>query len=84
MTRLAASDVRDHFSDTLNRVAYRHERIVLARHGKQLCAMIPMEDLELLQYLEDRHDIEAARRALAESKGRRIPYAKARKELGLA
>jgi hypothetical protein len=33
---------------------------------------------------EDRQDIEAARRALAESKGRRIPYAKVRKKLGLA
>jgi hypothetical protein len=36
------------------------------------------------QRQEDQHDVAAARRALAKRKGRRIPYAKARKALGLA
>ena len=40
MIRLTASKARDHFADTLNRVAYRGERIVLYRRGKELAAMV--------------------------------------------
>lgn len=70
MTRLHASKVRDDFSDTLNRVAYRRERIVLMRRGKAVVAIVPVEDLGLLEDLEDRMDLDEARAALAESKKR--------------
>ena len=45
--------------------------------GKDLAAIVPMEDLELLQKLEDRLDLEAARAALkeAEQEGT-IPWGK--------
>ena len=66
MTRLRASTVREEFSETLNRVAYKGERIVLERHGKDVAALVPLEDLELLEELEDRMDLEAARKALTE------------------
>ncbi len=81
MTRLAASKIREQFADTLNRVAYGKERIVLRRRGKDLAAVVPIEDLVFLEKLEDRLDLEAARKALKE-KGR-IPYEKIRHELGL-
>jgi prevent-host-death family protein len=67
MTRLTTSDARRDFSDAVNRVSYGHERIVLHRHGKDVAAMVPMEDLELLRALEDRIDLDAARRALKEA-----------------
>jgi len=82
MTRLTASKARANFADTINRVAYRGERIVLYRRGKGLVAVVPLSDLAALEKLEDRLDIEAAKRALAES-DERIPYDKARRELGL-
>jgi prevent-host-death family protein len=82
MTRLATSKAREMFSDILNRVAYAGERIVLQRRGKDLAAIIPLGDLNYLEELEDRLDVEAARTALDESK-ERIPYDKVRKELGL-
>ena len=66
MTRLSASAVREEFSETLNRVAYKGERIVLERRGKDVAALVPVEDLELLELLEDRMDLEAARKALKE------------------
>ena len=66
MTRLSASTVREEFSETLNRVAYKGERIVLERRGKDVAALVPVEDLELLEQLEDRMDLEAARKALKE------------------
>ena len=49
MTRLTASAVRDTLGDTLNRVAYRGERIILERHGKAVAALVSVEDLSLLE-----------------------------------
>ena len=86
MTRLASGKVRQDFSDTINRVAYGGERIVLHRRGKDVAAVIPIDDLTLLEELEDRLDLEDAERVLAEAKAKReraIPWEKARKKLGL-
>jgi prevent-host-death family protein len=66
MTRLPASQVRTELADTLNRVAYGGERIVLHRRGKDIAALVSMADLELLRTLEDRLDNEAADKALSE------------------
>jgi len=82
MGRVTVTEVRDQISDTLNRVAYKGERLVVRRHGKDVAAIVPVEDLELLRELEDKRDIELAKKALAESK-ERIPYDKIRKQLGL-
>ena len=85
MTRVAASKVRVDFADTINRVAFGHERIVLNRHGKDLAALVPVEDLKLLEAIENKRDAAAARKALADArrKGEKpIPWAKARKTLG--
>ena len=86
MTKLAASRARDTFSDTLNRVAYRGERIVLRRRGRDLAAIVPIEDLKLIQELEDEIDLREARKALAEAKRKRlkpISYGRVRERLGL-
>ena len=66
MPKMAATALRNHVADTLNRVAYRGERIELERHGKAVAALVSIEDLELLEALEDRIDLAAARRALKE------------------
>ena len=81
MTRLSASTVREEFSETLNRVAYKGERIVLERRGKDVAALVPVEDLELLEQLEDRMDLEAARKALKEQGSISLDELKA--ELGI-
>jgi prevent-host-death family protein len=61
MTRLAASRAREDFSDTLNRVAYGGERIVLRRRGRDLAAIVPMEDLALIEKIEDETDVRDAK-----------------------
>jgi prevent-host-death family protein len=58
----------------LNRVRYQGERVVVERRGKGVAALVPVEDLELLQALEDRIDLAAARKALREPG--RIPWEK--------
>jgi prevent-host-death family protein len=75
MTRLNVSKARDEFPDIVNRAAYAKERTIVSRRGKNLAAVIPIEDLKLLERLEreemDRIDIADARAALkeAEEKG---------------
>ena len=84
MTRLAVSKAREDLADMLNRVAYGRERIILERRGKNVAALISIEDLELLELLEDKLDVEAARKALAEAKGKKlIPWKDIKKRLGL-
>ena len=82
MERLAAGQARDNFSDTLNRVAFGGERIVLHRRGKEVAAIISLEDLALLEQLEDKWDVETASKVLQEAH-ELIPYEQVRKELGL-
>ena len=66
-------------SEALKRLGYRPgERVVLKRNK---AAIIPIEDLELLEELEDQIDVIASKKALAEGKG--IPLEQLKKELGL-
>lgn len=84
MTTIAASKVREGFAETLNRVAYQRERVMLERHGKGIAALVPVEDLELLQALEDRIDLADARAALAEAKKKgTVSLATLKKTLGV-
>jgi len=78
------SAARDSMSDTINRVSYGKERIVIRRHGRDLAALVPIEDLRFLEDLEDRMDLEAARAALAEAeKEGTIPWENIKKDFGL-
>lgn len=81
MKRLAASAVRESFAETLNRVAYQGERVVMHRRGKPVAALVPLEDLAALEALENQRDLAAARKALRE-KGS-VPLEKLKAELGL-
>jgi len=84
MTRLNASEARNDFSSTLNRVAYAKDRVILHRRGKDLVAIVPVEDLQFLEELEARVDLDDARAALKEAgKKGTIPWEKIKKDLGL-
>jgi prevent-host-death family protein len=88
MTRLNVSKAREEFPDVVNRAAYGKERTIVSRRGKDLAAVIPIEDLRLLELLAqeemDRIDLEDARAALAEAEEKgTIPLEEARKRLGL-
>src|SRR3954464_5205455 len=87
MQRLNVVELGNSLSDVLNRAEYRGERIVIHRRDKDAAAIIPIEDLRLLERLvraeEDRIDTAAALAARKES-DERIPLGDLRRELGVA
>ncbi len=69
-TREAISTVaaRQNFSELINRVAYAKDRVLLSRRNRPLVAIVPIEDIALLEAIEDREDLKAARAAIREAK----------------
>ncbi len=81
-------EARNEFSTLVNRVAFGKERVVLTRRGKDLLAMVPLEDLQMLDRLmdrlEDQTDVDDALEALAEAEKHGTTHlAKLRAELDL-
>jgi len=73
---------RQNFSELINRVAYGKDRVMLTRRSRPLVAVVPIEDIALLEAMEDRDDLKAARAALREIKRKgTIPWSRMKKEL---
>ncbi len=86
MTHLDISTARRELFDTVNRVAYGKENIVLCRRGKDMAILVPIEYLPLLEEMEERLEVEAAEAAEVEaaSKGETpIPWKEASTMLDL-
>lgn len=84
MSSVPFSEVRANLTDIVNEVAYGGKRVILTRKGKELVAIIPLEDLEALETIENIIDIEDAKKALKDIKKHgTIAWEKAKLELGL-
>ena len=81
MKTLEASQLRQGISDAMNTVAYTGQRISIRRHGKPVAVLVPVEDAAMLEAMEDRFDLVAAKRALKE-KGS-VPWTEVKRGLGL-
>ncbi|MEO7142091.1 MAG: type II toxin-antitoxin system Phd/YefM family antitoxin [Bryobacteraceae bacterium] len=87
-TRRTVSRAQAEFPELVDRAADGKESTIVSRRGKPVAAVVPIEDVRLLERLAeqemDRQDIEAALAALAEAKEKgTIPLREARKILGL-
>lgn len=86
MEKISVTKARVLIADIVNKVAFGKKRVILNRAGKDVAAIISIEDLRLLERLveeeEDRVDAEEAKKALAHVGGA-VPYDDVRKELGL-
>ncbi len=80
MTTLSISNARQDLPDLVNKVAYGGERISIKRRNKAVAALVSVEDLKLIEYLEDQTDIAAARKLLAD-KGKTITLEQFKKRL---
>jgi prevent-host-death family protein len=81
MTVVKVSEFRSDISDYANKVAYEGERICVERNNKPLFAVVPIDDMKLLEQLEDQMDLELAKEAL--KKGKFISFGSLKRELGL-
>ena len=81
MTTIQVSELRNSLSETGHKVAYTGERFRVQCNGKPLFAIVPIDDMELLERLEDHMDLELAAQAL--KKGKFIGAEGLKKELNL-
>jgi prevent-host-death family protein len=81
MIEIGVAEIRSNLAEVINRVAYGGERVILQRRGKKVMALMPIEDLELLNELEDKADLKAALKARKEKGG--ITLAQYRKKHGI-
>jgi prevent-host-death family protein len=64
-TVVHATAARARWSEVLSRVLYAGERVLLVRHGRIVAAIIPADEVELLDRLVDQRDITTARRSMS-------------------
>lgn len=70
MKHVTSAEARKNMAELLNRAAYGGERFVVTRHGKELVAIVPLEDASLLRRLRgflEKRDFEAALREVAQA-----------------
>lgn len=81
MVEISVSKARSNLSELINQVVYSGQRFCLERRGKNVVAIVSMEDLELLEALEDKLDIADAKKALKSKDF--VSWKKTKKKLGL-
>jgi antitoxin Phd len=81
-TKVTTAEARRKLADIVNSVAYGKDTVVLTRRGKELAALISIEDLKLLQQLEEEQDIKDAWQA-KEEVGENVRFSDLKKELEL-
>lgn len=81
MTNVSMTKVRQDFTNIANRVMYGDERICIQKNNKAAFALVPIEDVEILEALEDQIDVQAAKAAM--KKGRFIDLKVLAKQLGV-
>ncbi|EKD53929.1 MAG: antitoxin of toxin-antitoxin system Phd [uncultured bacterium] len=67
-TLMNTIEAKEQFTDLINRVVHHKERIVLTRRGKEIAAIIPIDDLKLILASQDKHDLQEAIDALKEAR----------------
>lgn len=83
MKRISVTQARKDLGDIFGEVNYHKERILLTNH-KKCVAVVPMEDLKILEALENDEDVREALLALKEiEKKGSMPMKEMKKRLGL-
>lgn len=81
MPPLATQKTHRTVSNSLTRVVTKGERVKVHRRGKAVAALIPLEDLALLEELEDRLEVEEALKVVNDPTDVIIPWDQAKTEL---
>lgn len=81
MTTITITDCRKQIHEFADMVSHHGERVCVSRNGKPAFVMVPIDDAEALMTLEDKIDIQEARKAL--KKGDFVSLSKLEDELGI-
>ncbi|MCJ7673765.1 MAG: type II toxin-antitoxin system Phd/YefM family antitoxin [Sedimentisphaerales bacterium] len=81
MTKVSMTKARQDFTNIANRVMFGDERICIEKNNKAAFALVPVEDVEILEALEDQIDVQAAKAAI--KKGKFIDLEALAKQLGV-
>ena len=54
------AEAKEQFADLINRVVHSNEHIILTRRGKEIAAIVPIDDLRLILQAQDRQDLREA------------------------
>ena len=86
MQEVSTTDLRCRIGETVSRAEFAGQRTVIRRRGKPVAAIVPFEDLEALEALDERLVDEglvdeAKERRAAKRPG--VPLAEAKRRLGL-
>ena len=84
VTEMTVADARNDWAQLVNRAAYGKEQVVLTRHGRELVALVPVEDLHIANRLRRFVARKDVARALDDlDAGKATSWTQLRQELGL-
>jgi len=82
--RVTATEIRETIADTINRVAFSKERVILRRHGRDVAAVVPVEDLQFLEKMREDKDLSDTLMALVDAREKgTVSWDKIKSDLGL-
>jgi len=64
--KVSPSKARENLAEIIGKVRFGKKRFIFSSRGKDIAAIVPIEDLVLLEKFEDNQDIKLARQALEE------------------
>ena len=88
MRKVSSREARKNFSDIINRARYAHEHTIIMSNGRQVAAIVSMQDLKIIraviEKMEDDADVALAKERLAEYErtGESKSWEEVKKELG--
>jgi prevent-host-death family protein len=65
---ISTVDAKETLTDLVNQVFHNKERVILTRRGKEIAALVPIEDLELIQTSQNTSDLQEAIESLKEAR----------------
>ncbi len=67
-SQINTAEAKEQFTELVNRVANNQERIILTRRGREIAAIVSIDDLKHLLAVQNQRDLEEAISALQEAR----------------